>query len=185
MSNTAWNGSSQALEEKFSWLLILPQSYSSNMGYAAQCTCPRLLCPKPWSAVHGPSPHWPFLQGVQTLLCSLFKALEVLPPASGWDSKNLMDINYLLALMEDLVCPESATGQGFWEETLEREDPRTSTHGPVHLKGKFFPGSSPLEPGGPGGKSGPGLHLPNTGQHVPAHPASRSFRKLFHFLSYM
>lgn len=108
------------------------------------------------------------MQGVQTLLRSLFKALKVLPPASGWDSKILMDINYLLALLEDLVCPEGTTGQGYWEEALEREDPCTSTHGPVHLKGKSFPGSSPLEPGGLGGKSGPGLHLPNTQLHTPS-----------------
>ncbi|XP_041506459.1 polycystic kidney disease protein 1-like 2 [Microtus oregoni] len=108
-------------------------------------TQPRLPLEKDEKREQGPSNLTPSRQpteeglltpetGVQTLLRSLFKALEVLPPASGWDSKNLMDINYLLALMEDLVCPESTTGQGFWEETLEREDPRTSTHGPVHLK---------------------------------------------------
>ncbi|EGV94032.1 Polycystic kidney disease protein 1-like 2 [Cricetulus griseus] len=47
---------------------------------------------------------------------------------------NLMDINYLLALMEDLVCLENTTGQGFLEEAKEREDPFTSTPGSGQLK---------------------------------------------------
>ncbi|XP_028731528.1 polycystic kidney disease protein 1-like 2 isoform X2 [Peromyscus leucopus] len=72
--------------------------------------------------------------GLWNLLRSLFKALKVPPPASGWDSLNRMDINHLLALMGDLVCPESTTGQGFWEEAKEREDPFTSPHGSVQLK---------------------------------------------------
>ncbi|XP_040592237.1 polycystic kidney disease protein 1-like 2 isoform X2 [Mesocricetus auratus] len=77
--------------------------------------------------------------GVQSLFRSLFKALKVPPPASGWDSMNLMDINYLLALMEDLICPESTTGQGFLEEAKEREDPFTSIHGSGQLKENTWP----------------------------------------------
>ncbi|GAB1293700.1 Polycystic kidney disease protein 1-like 2 [Apodemus speciosus] len=72
--------------------------------------------------------------GIQSLLRSLFKALKVPPPASGWDSVNLMDINHLLALMEDIVCPESTEGQGFWEEAKGREDPVISTRGSVKQK---------------------------------------------------
>ncbi|KAL1784629.1 polycystic kidney disease protein 1-like 2 [Sigmodon hispidus] len=72
---------------------------------------------------------------IQSLLSSLFKILKVPSPASGWDSVNLMDINYLLALMEDLICPESTTRHGFWKEARERADPFAPTHESVQLKG--------------------------------------------------
>ena len=89
---------------------------------------------------HVPSPRWAFLQGIQSLISSLFKALKVQPPASGWDSMNPVDINYLLTLMEDIIYPESTEGPGFWEEAKGREDPITSTRGSVKPKGKSFPG---------------------------------------------
>ena len=38
---------------------------------------------------------------------------------------NPVDINYLLALMEEIICPESTEGPGFWEEAKGREDPIT------------------------------------------------------------
>nr|Q7TN88.1 RecName: Full=Polycystin-1-like protein 2; Short=Polycystin-1L2; AltName: Full=PC1-like 2 protein; AltName: Full=Polycystic kidney disease protein 1-like 2; Flags: Precursor [Mus musculus]AAO32797.1 polycystic kidney disease 1-like 2 [Mus musculus] len=72
--------------------------------------------------------------GIQSLISSLFKALKVQPPASGWDSMNPVDINYLLTLMEDIICPESTEGPGFWEEAKGREDPITSTRGSVKPK---------------------------------------------------
>ncbi|XP_031192748.1 polycystic kidney disease protein 1-like 2 [Mastomys coucha] len=78
-------------------------------------------------------------KGLQSLISSLFKALKVPPPASGWDSVNPMDINYLLALMEDIVCPESTAGQGFFEEAKGREDPFTSTCGSAKPKENTWP----------------------------------------------
>ncbi|XP_052023259.1 polycystic kidney disease protein 1-like 2 [Apodemus sylvaticus] len=77
--------------------------------------------------------------GVQSLLSSLLKALKVPAPASGWDSVNLMDINHLLALMEDIIRPENTAGQGFWEEAKGREDPVISTRGSVKRKAKSLP----------------------------------------------
>ncbi|KAF5918575.1 hypothetical protein HPG69_005010 [Diceros bicornis minor] len=71
------------------------------------------------------------------LVSSLFKALKVPSPASGWDSVNLMDINQLLALVEDVVCPQNTAGQVFWEEAKQREDPLTLTVGSVQAKEKM------------------------------------------------
>lgn len=70
------------------------------------------------------------------LVSSLFKALKLPSPASGWDSANLMDINQLLALLEDVICLQNMAGQMFWEEAKEREDPLTLTLGSVQVKGK-------------------------------------------------
>ncbi|KAM5297461.1 LOW QUALITY PROTEIN: polycystin-1-like protein 2 [Glossophaga mutica] len=65
---------------------------------------------------------------------SLFKALKVPSPALGWD---LMDINQLLALVEDVICLQNMAGQMFWEEAKEREDPLTFTVGSVQVKEKM------------------------------------------------
>ncbi|XP_021075889.1 polycystic kidney disease protein 1-like 2 [Mus pahari] len=108
-------------------------------------TRPRLPMEKDGRQKQGPSNPTPSAQpmeeglltpetGIQNLISSLFKALKVPPPASGWDSMNPMDINYLLTLMEDIVCPESTEGQGFWEEAKGREDPFISTRGSVTPK---------------------------------------------------
>ncbi|XP_021494524.1 polycystin-1-like protein 2 isoform X1 [Meriones unguiculatus] len=72
--------------------------------------------------------------GIERLVVSLFKALKVPPPASGWDSMSLMDINYLLTLMEDIVCPDSTTRREFWEEARGRDDPFTFPLGSVQGK---------------------------------------------------
>ncbi|XP_062032025.1 polycystin-1-like protein 2 [Lepus europaeus] len=53
---------------------------------------------------------------MRRLVSSLFKALRVPSPASSCDSMSLMDINNLLALVEDLICPQNVTGQEFGEE---------------------------------------------------------------------
>ncbi|XP_016052978.1 PREDICTED: polycystic kidney disease protein 1-like 2 [Miniopterus natalensis] len=71
------------------------------------------------------------------LVSSLFKALKLPSPASGWDSANLMDINQLLALLEDVICLQNMAGQMFWEEAKEREDPLTLTLGSVQVKEKM------------------------------------------------
>lgn len=140
LSNAAWNQSTQALEK-------LVVAYHASQGRArvhtwnTQLSTHALGFYATRSGLRLMFPHLTglsFLQGVQSLLSSLFKALKVPPPASGWDSMNLMDINYLLALMEDLVCLENTTGQGFLEEAKEREDPFTSTPGSGQLKGKSF-----------------------------------------------
>ncbi|XP_012602024.2 polycystin-1-like protein 2 [Microcebus murinus] len=74
---------------------------------------------------------------VWRLVNSLFKALKVPPPASGWDPVDLMDINYLLALVEDIVCPQSTAGQVFWEGPMDREDPVTFTVGAFRANEKM------------------------------------------------
>nr|XP_023493143.1 polycystic kidney disease protein 1-like 2 [Equus caballus] len=68
------------------------------------------------------------------LVSSLFEALKLPSPASGWDSTNLMDINQLLALLEDVVCLQNTAGQVFWGESKQREDPLTLTLGSVQVK---------------------------------------------------
>ena len=67
------------------------------------------------------------------LVRSLLKALKVPSCALGWD---LMDINQLLALLEDVICLQNMAGQMFWEEAKEREDLLTFTLGSVQVKGK-------------------------------------------------
>lgn len=47
-----------------------------------------------------------------------------------------MDINQLLALVEDVICLQNMAGQMSWEEAKEREDPLTFTLGCVEVKGK-------------------------------------------------
>ncbi|XP_076989221.1 polycystin-1-like protein 2 isoform X2 [Tamandua tetradactyla] len=73
---------------------------------------------------------------VRRLVSSLFTALKLPPPASGWDSASLWDINELLALVEDVICLQNTAGQYFCGEERNREDPVTLTLGPVHVKEK-------------------------------------------------
>ncbi|XP_011943420.1 PREDICTED: polycystic kidney disease protein 1-like 2 isoform X1 [Cercocebus atys] len=73
---------------------------------------------------------------VSRIVSSLFKALKLPSPSSGWDSVNLMDINSLLALVEDVICPQNTSGQVFWEEAKMREDPVTLTLGSSQMKEK-------------------------------------------------
>ncbi|KAB1274495.1 Polycystic kidney disease protein 1-like 2 [Camelus dromedarius] len=71
------------------------------------------------------------------LVSSLFKALKVPPTASGWDSVNSMDINQLLALVEDAICLQNKAEQASWEEARETGGPLTLTLGSVQVKGKM------------------------------------------------
>nr|XP_054308741.1 polycystic kidney disease protein 1-like 2 [Pongo pygmaeus] len=73
---------------------------------------------------------------VSRIVSSLFRALKVPSPALGWDSVSLMDINSLLALVEDVICPQNTSGQVFWEEAKKREDPITLTLGSSQMKEK-------------------------------------------------
>uniref|UniRef100_A0A8C5LJS9 Polycystin-1-like protein 2 n=1 Tax=Jaculus jaculus TaxID=51337 RepID=A0A8C5LJS9_JACJA len=68
------------------------------------------------------------------LVNSLFKVLKLPSPASSWDAVNLMDINNLLALLEDIICPGNKEGQGFQEEAKKKEDPFPLTLGCVQVK---------------------------------------------------
>ncbi|XP_003938130.2 polycystin-1-like protein 2 [Saimiri boliviensis] len=68
------------------------------------------------------------------IVSSLFKALKVPSAASGWDSVNSRDINSLLALVEDIICPQNTSGQVFWEEAQKREDLVTLTLGSSQMK---------------------------------------------------
>ncbi|KAM9046589.1 LOW QUALITY PROTEIN: polycystin-1-like protein 2 [Megaptera novaeangliae] len=68
------------------------------------------------------------------LVSSLFKALKVPPPCSGWDFANSMDINQLLALVEDGVCQQNKAGQVFWKEASQTGGPLTLTLGSVQKK---------------------------------------------------
>nr|KAF6411309.1 hypothetical protein HJG63_015372 [Rousettus aegyptiacus] len=74
---------------------------------------------------------------VWRLVCSLCKALKVPSPTLGWDSANLMDINQLLALVEDVICMQNLAGRMFWEEAKQREDPLTLTLGSIQMKEKM------------------------------------------------
>ncbi|KAF6078991.1 hypothetical protein HJG60_015036 [Phyllostomus discolor] len=80
------------------------------------------------------------------LVRSLLKALKVPSPASGWD---LMDINQLLALLEDVICLQNVAGQMFWEEAKERQDPLTFTPGSVQVKEKTQCLTHEVGPGDP------------------------------------
>ncbi|KAF3817624.1 hypothetical protein GH733_012911 [Mirounga leonina] len=68
------------------------------------------------------------------LVSSLFKALKVPSPASGWDSATLMDINQLLALVEEVVCLQNMVGLEFWEEVKQRKDPLMLPLGSLRVK---------------------------------------------------
>ncbi|XP_052512125.1 polycystic kidney disease protein 1-like 2 [Budorcas taxicolor] len=68
------------------------------------------------------------------LVSSLFKALKVPPPLLGWDSMNSMNINQLLALMEDVICQQNKAGQVFSEEVSQTGAPLTLTLGSVQVK---------------------------------------------------
>ncbi|KAM8774755.1 LOW QUALITY PROTEIN: polycystin-1-like protein 2 [Rhynchonycteris naso] len=69
------------------------------------------------------------------LVSSLFKILKVPSAVSGWDSANL-DINQLLALLEDVICLQNMAGKVIWEEAKHREDPLALTLGSVQVKEK-------------------------------------------------
>ncbi|XP_005409414.1 PREDICTED: polycystic kidney disease protein 1-like 2 isoform X2 [Chinchilla lanigera] len=56
------------------------------------------------------------------LISCLCRALKLPSPASGWDSLSSVDINTLLALAEDILCPQNPAGQGRREEAKGRED---------------------------------------------------------------
>ncbi|XP_057568736.1 polycystic kidney disease protein 1-like 2 [Hippopotamus amphibius kiboko] len=71
------------------------------------------------------------------LVSSLFKALKVPPPCSGWDSSNSMDVNQLLALVEDVVCWQNKAGKVLWEEARQTGGPLTLTLGSVQVKEKM------------------------------------------------
>ncbi|XP_053762669.1 polycystic kidney disease protein 1-like 2 [Panthera pardus] len=77
------------------------------------------------------------------LVSSLFKALKVPAPASGWESVTLMDINQLLALVEDVICVQNMVGQESWEEAKQREDSLTLTLGSVQAEGQVPRPSDP------------------------------------------
>ncbi|XP_046290740.1 polycystin-1-like protein 2 isoform X1 [Marmota monax] len=70
------------------------------------------------------------------LVSSLFKALKVPPPVVGGDLVGSMDINNLLALVEDLIRPQNTRGQGFQEEAEKRGEPFTLTLGSVQVNEK-------------------------------------------------
>ncbi|XP_006888947.1 PREDICTED: polycystic kidney disease protein 1-like 2 [Elephantulus edwardii] len=57
------------------------------------------------------------------LVSNLFKALRLPSPTSGWDPANSMDINSLLALVEDAICPQTAAGQVVKKEAESQESP--------------------------------------------------------------
>ncbi|KAB0352703.1 hypothetical protein FD754_017560 [Muntiacus muntjak] len=68
------------------------------------------------------------------LVSSLFKALKMPPPLLGWDSTNSMNINQLLALMEDVICRQNKAGQVFSDEVSQTGASLTLTLGSVQVK---------------------------------------------------
>lgn len=91
--------------------------------------------PLPLAHVPQPGPY-PTLQDMWRLISSLFKALKVPSPASGWDSATLMDINQLLALVEEVICLQNMAGPEFWEEAKQRKDNLMLPLGSLRVKGK-------------------------------------------------
>lgn len=93
-----------------------------------------------YSAIPLPVAHILFplgdLQDLWRLVSNLFKALKVPPPLLGWDSTNSMNINQLLALMEDVICRQNKAGQVFSDEASQTGAPLTLTLGSVQVKGE-------------------------------------------------
>ncbi|XP_002917769.2 LOW QUALITY PROTEIN: polycystic kidney disease protein 1-like 2 [Ailuropoda melanoleuca] len=83
------------------------------------------------------------------LVSSLFKALKVPSPASGWDSATLMDINQLLALVEEVICLQNMAGPEFWEEAKQRKDNLMLPLGSLRVKEQMrclLPEAGPSDP---------------------------------------
>lgn len=93
-----------------------------------------------YSAIPLPVAHILFplgdLQDLWRLVSSLFKALKVPPPLLGWDSTNSMNINQLLAVMEDVICRQNKAGQVFSDEVSQTGASLTLTLGSVQVKGE-------------------------------------------------
>ncbi|XP_047565947.1 polycystic kidney disease protein 1-like 2 [Lutra lutra] len=68
------------------------------------------------------------------LVSSLFKALKVPSPVSGWDSAAPMDINHLLALVQEVVCLQNMAGPELWEEAKQKENPLMLPLGSLQAK---------------------------------------------------
>ncbi|KAJ8785859.1 hypothetical protein J1605_006819 [Eschrichtius robustus] len=117
------------------WYSIFSSSAWSNFTHVHQVSCcfSLLLCtiltttmfravPKDPDEQKMDLAHVPFplgdLQDLWSLVSSLFKPLKVPPPCSGWDFANSVDLNQLLALVEDVVCQQNEAGQ---LEHLEQE----------------------------------------------------------------
>uniref|UniRef100_G3VUE5 Polycystic kidney disease protein 1-like 2 n=1 Tax=Sarcophilus harrisii TaxID=9305 RepID=G3VUE5_SARHA len=68
---------------------------------------------------------------------SLLKTLKISSPALGSDLGKSMDINKLLALMEEIICPHNKAGQDFNEEGRRKKDVSIFTLTTFNLKGKL------------------------------------------------
>ncbi|KAM4833715.1 polycystin-1-like protein 2 [Thomomys bottae] len=73
---------------------------------------------------------------MRRLVSRLLKALKVSLPASGWNSLSTMELNDLLALLEDVICPENRAGMGLWEDAKRRRDLVTLALGSTQAEGK-------------------------------------------------
>ncbi|XP_069871843.1 polycystin-1-like protein 2 [Dipodomys merriami] len=73
---------------------------------------------------------------MRRLVSLLFKALKVPSPASSWNSSRAMELDDLLALVEDIVCPENRAGRRLCEEARKSKDPVTLTLGSMQVEGK-------------------------------------------------
>ncbi|XP_037671501.1 polycystic kidney disease protein 1-like 2 [Choloepus didactylus] len=83
------------------------------------------------------------------LVSSQFTALKVPSPTSGWDLASLLDINKLLALVEDVICQQNSAGQAFCGEARKREDPVNLTLGSIRVKEKTQRPMPEVAPSGP------------------------------------
>ncbi|XP_072487409.1 polycystin-1-like protein 2 [Notamacropus eugenii] len=68
------------------------------------------------------------------IVSSLVKTLKISSLASGSDLGKSMDINKLLALIEEIICPQNKTGKDFNEEGRKKEDVSILTLRSVNLK---------------------------------------------------
>uniref|UniRef100_A0ABM5EUS9 Polycystin-1-like protein 2 n=1 Tax=Pogona vitticeps TaxID=103695 RepID=A0ABM5EUS9_9SAUR len=89
------------------------------------------------------------IKDIRRIASSLFKTLKAPLPSSEPDFAKSMDINKLLALVEDIICQQNRIGQEFYEENKKKDDPIIISLGLVDLQEKT---RSPTPEKGRGGK---------------------------------
>nr|XP_058135506.1 polycystin-1-like protein 3 [Dasypus novemcinctus] len=97
---------------------------------------PPSLAPSPQPAEVGLLTLEAVTKDVWRLARALCTALKLPPPAAGRDAARSMDINQLLALVEDVVCPQDTAGQASRGGDRKRGDPGPLPLGPRHVKEK-------------------------------------------------
>ncbi|XP_016288259.2 glycine cleavage system H protein, mitochondrial isoform X1 [Monodelphis domestica] len=71
---------------------------------------------------------------IRRIVSSLLKTLKISSPDSCSDLGKSMDINKLLTLIEEIICPQNKTGKDFKVESRKKEDVSILTLRSVNLK---------------------------------------------------